>query len=104
MSNRLTYVPTTRPIQPNMMSPMSLISMYLRGPKLSGQRTQISIIPGKAIPKADRHRAPKREINKPSRGTAIAKTTVNYKNNYRWEMVIYMYILFFLFLFLLYEM
>ena len=28
------------------------------------------------MPKADKHRAPNKEMNKPSRGTAIAKITV----------------------------
>jgi len=50
--------------------------MNLQGPKsFSGHSTHISIIAGKAMPRTDRQSAPKREINKPSLGTDIAKIT-----------------------------
>ena len=55
--------------------------MILKGPKsFSGHKTHISIIAGKAMPRADRQSAPKREINRPSLGIAIARMTENDKD------------------------
>lgn len=42
---------------------------------MSGHITQISMIAGKAIPSAERHSAPKSDMNKPSRGIAMASIT-----------------------------
>ncbi|KAJ8665693.1 hypothetical protein QAD02_007355 [Eretmocerus hayati] len=80
ISFKLIQVPTTSPTQPNRMSPMPLTSTILHGPSLSGHITQISMIAGNAIPEADRQRAPTSEMNKPRRGTAIAKMTVKKEN------------------------
>lgn len=40
------------------------------------------MIAGKAIPKADRQKAPTNEINRPRSGMVIAKTTETTKLNY----------------------
>lgn len=70
-------MPTTSPMQPKIMRPISLSRTILKGPKSLGQRTQISMIAGNAIPKAERHRAPNKEMNNPSLGIDIARTTEN---------------------------
>jgi histidinol phosphatase-like enzyme len=58
-----------------MISNISLKRIHLNRPRLSGQFTQISMIAGNANPNADRQKAPKREINRPSIGMVRARTT-----------------------------
>lgn len=48
---------------------------HLKGPKLSGHVTHISMMAGKASPNADKQNAPNSDINKPSRGMLMARTT-----------------------------
>lgn len=75
MSLTAQYVPTTNPTIPQRMSIISLIKMYLQVPSWSGQYTQSSMIAGKAIPRAERHKAPKREMKSSRFGMATANRT-----------------------------
>lgn len=77
MSTMLTYVPITRPRRPNTISKRFFTSMIMQGPKSrSGQRTQISMMAGNAMPSAERQRAPNREMKRPSLGTVMANVTI----------------------------
>lgn len=72
----LTYVPITRPKRPNTIRNMFLMNMIMQGPKSRfGQSTQISMIAGNAMPRADRQRAPNREMKRANLGTVMAKVT-----------------------------
>ena len=80
MSTMLTYVPITRPSRPNTIRQMFLMNMIMQGPKSrSGQSTQISMIAGNAIPRAERQSAPNREMKRPSLGTVMANVTAKEK-------------------------
>jgi hypothetical protein len=81
MSCKLINVPRMRAKIPPIMSRMSRIRMNLKGPNWSGHRTHISMIPGKAIPSADRQNAPNREMNSSKRGTSTARTTEEEKRH-----------------------
>lgn len=70
------YVPETRPVMAKITKPMSFHMIQFRRPSWSGQRTQISIIAGKARPKMLRQNAPNKLMNKPSSGTAAATKKV----------------------------
>ncbi|KAL1456407.1 hypothetical protein WDU94_001138 [Cyamophila willieti] len=76
MSCKLINVPRKSARIPVMMSTMSRTRMSLKGPNLSGHRTHISMMPGNAIPRADKQNAPNREMNSSSRGTSTARMTV----------------------------
>lgn len=64
---------------PKQINNIFFVRSKLYGPNLLGHRTQISIIAGNAIPNADKQRAPKREMNSPSLGIAIANITATKK-------------------------
>lgn len=72
-------VPTTRPTIPKTIRKRSFQNIYQHFPNLSGQSRQISIIAGKAMPSAERQRAPNKEMNKPNLGIATANKTANSK-------------------------
>lgn len=75
ISDKLLYEPANNPKIPKIMRKMFFQKIYRKGPKSLGHKTQISMIAGNAMPKADRHNAPKREMNKPNSGIATAKRT-----------------------------
>lgn len=75
MSLTLVIVPMKSAKIPKTMRIKSFHKMYFPGPNLSGQRTHISINAGKAIPNADKQRAPNKDMNNPSLGIATAKAT-----------------------------
>lgn len=52
-----------------------LINMYLNLPKLLGYKMHISIKAGNAIPSADKHNAPNKDMNKFKYGIATASKT-----------------------------
>lgn len=55
---------------------MSFQNNKVLGCDFSGQKAHISMIAGKAIPRAERQNEPTSEMNRPSRGTVIASTTI----------------------------
>lgn len=75
MSYKLLYVPMIKPAIPNNANNTFRMTTTLNGPKSFGYLTQISITAGNAMPSTDRHRAPNNEMNKPSRGTEMARKT-----------------------------
>lgn len=80
ISDKLLNVPETRPKIPKRINKMSFTKIHLHLPKSFGQWTQISIMAGKAIPKAERQKAPKREMKRPNRGMLKARITEKNKN------------------------
>lgn len=80
MSNKLLYVPTTRPRTPTAINNKFRITTTLNRPRLSGHRTHISMIAGNAMPSTDKHNAPNNEMNSARRGTDIARKTEKKKS------------------------
>lgn len=70
------YVPDTSPTIAKMTSPISFHMIQFKLPSLSGQRTQISMIAGKASPKMLKQKAPNKLMKSPSSGTAAATKNV----------------------------
>lgn len=75
ISEILLYVPDKSPKIPHRIRSISFQNIQRSGPKLSGHRTHMFIRAGKAIPSADRQKAPNNEIKRPSRGIATANKT-----------------------------
>lgn len=71
-----------------MMSTIFLHSTHLKGPKLFGHITHISIKAGKAKPSADRQKAPTRDMNSPSKGTVAASITTTVFFGLKWRKLV----------------
>lgn len=72
----LQYVPITSPMMPTMIRMMS----FKTKKKFNlwfVYATQNSMMAGNAIPRADKHSAPKREMKRSKRGIATARQTAN---------------------------
>lgn len=76
MSDILVKVPTINPKRANTMSSEFLTTIKLNlNPSNEYQFVAVSIIAGKASPSADKHKAPKRDMNNPRLGMATARRT-----------------------------
>lgn len=74
------YVPMTKPKIPTTIRKILLTTSHtFLMPFVWYQYVQICMIPGKARPKADKHKAPKSDIKSSKFGMATARRTENIK-------------------------